>query len=91
MVDTNTDVALECEATTDHLETAHLTITWRRNGEEINFDSEPRFHINVNANTLMIVASEVEDSGEYTCVAENGVDSDDATAVLTVEGKGMQL
>ena len=86
VVRANTNIVFECEATTDPLEAAHLIITWRRNGEEINFDNEPRFRLNANDNTLTIMASEIDDSGVYTCVAENGVDSDEATAVLTVEG-----
>ena len=65
-----------------------MAITWRRDGEGIDFTNEPRFLHNPADNTLTIIASEVGDSGDYTCVADNGVDFDEVTATLTViDGK----
>ena len=88
VVDAGTDAVLECEATTDPMEAAHLTITWRRDGEEIHYEREPRISCDIMDNSLTIVACEEGDSGQYTCVADNGLDSDEFTAVLSVTGKG---
>ena len=87
-VDASTDVVFKCNATTDPREAVHLAITWKRDGDGIDFANEPRFLHNATDNTLMIIASEVGDSGNYACVADNGVDFDEVTATLTViDGK----
>ena len=87
-VDASTDVVFACEAITDCREISQLTITWTHNGEEIDFENEPSFQFNIRDNTLTILASEEEDSGDYTCVAHNGLDSHDVTAGLSVNGEG---
>ncbi len=33
---------------------------------------------------LVITSARLEDSGEYTCIADNGIDRDFVTATLTV-------
>ena len=85
----NTDVVFECQAFTDPREVAHLTIRWKRNGQLINFENESRFLYSDADNTLTIIQCEVNDSGNYTCVADNGLDSYKATAMLIVNSKGM--
>ena len=89
-VNATMDVVFECGATTDPLEAARLEIKWKRDGDEIDFKVQKRLRYNVNDHTLTIIGSEVTDSGEYTCVADNGLDSDEVTAQLTVKGKGAQ-
>ena len=81
-----TDVVFECDATTDPLEFARLKIQWYRDGRPIDFNKERRLRLNVNDNSLTIVESRVDDSGEYTCRADNGLDADEVTAQLTVKG-----
>ena len=82
-------VVFECQVITDPREAAHLTVTWRRNGEEIDFTNEPRFSMDSTDNSLTISGVQAGDLGLYTCVAENGIDSDEAVAVLNMEGKGL--
>ena len=88
-VNATIDVVLECGALTDARESAQLSIMWKRNGDRIDFETEPRFLHDATDDTLTIIASEVGDSGNYSCLAENGVDSDEVIIVLTVNGKDM--
>ena len=58
-----------------------------RDGKPIDYEREGRISKNTETNALHIKKATVDDSNRYTCVAENGLDSDEATASLTVKGK----
>jgi receptor-type tyrosine-protein phosphatase zeta len=80
-------VVLECEAITDPNEENHLTVEWKYKRESIDYDKDPRITRNKIDKSLRIVGITVEDTGEYTCVADNGLDSDEATATITVQDR----
>lgn len=71
-----------CNAVTDS--SLKLEINWLNNGEEINFDSEPRF-VKTNDYSLTITKTTELDSGTYTCVAKTELDEATAQATLTVQ------
>ncbi|XP_075216734.1 neuroglian isoform X1 [Lycorma delicatula] len=71
-----------CNAVTDP--SLKLTIDWLNNGQEINFDTEPRFVIS-NDFSLTITKTNELDSGTYTCVAKTELDKATAQATLTVQ------
>jgi receptor-type tyrosine-protein phosphatase zeta len=87
IVNASTDVSFRCSARTDLRELASLRITWKRDGREINLSEEPRLYFDLRDNTLKVIAAQPEDSGDYTCVAENGIDQDEATALLLVRDR----
>ena len=86
-MDARTDVVFKCNATTDYLEKDYLKYQWQKNGKVIDFEREGRLSMNVNEHTLIISQAQVSDSARYTCVADNGLDSDSITAELKVRGK----
>ena len=86
-VNATADVVFHCEAVTDPAEDSKLRIEWRRNGETIDYEREGRISKNMADNSLTIGSVAVGDSGEYTCIASNGLDSDEVTAQLVVKGK----
>ncbi len=88
IVNATTKVEFECGASTDQMEEAHLTITWLRDGEPIDFETEKSLRLIPSQNKLIITSAAVEDSGEYTCVASNGLDEERVTALLKVKGQG---
>lgn len=73
-----------CTAEKD--ESLQLYIDWKRNGELINFESEPRFFI-TNDHSLTITKTSELDSGDYTCVASTRLDEDSAHANLIVQDR----
>nr|CAB3264297.1 neogenin-like [Phallusia mammillata] len=59
-------------------------ISWRRNGDPIDFRSERRLFV-VGQGTLFILQTTISDHGQYTCTASNGVDAPKSkSASLTV-------
>ena len=82
------DVIFQCRASTDLREAEHLTYEWTRDGDEIDFENEPRFVFNATDHSLTIMGVEESDFGVYTCTADNGIDSDEAGASL--EGKSLR-
>ena len=89
-VNATADVVFHCEAVTDPAEDSKLRIEWRRNGETIDYEREGRISKNMADNSLTIGSVAVGDSGEYTCIASNGLDSDEVTAQLVVKGESVQ-
>lgn len=61
-----------------------LTIDWQRNGQIIDFESEPRF-VRTNDYSLTITKTTELDSGVYTCVASTRLDNATAQATLIVQ------
>ena len=86
-VNATVNVVFNCQASTDPAEESKLRIEWKRNGEPIDYEQEGRISKNMADNSLTISQVVVDDSGEYTCVASNGLDSDEVTAQLTVKGE----
>ncbi|XP_039276536.1 neuroglian isoform X2 [Nilaparvata lugens] len=73
-----------CTAVSDS--SLDLTISWLNNGNEIDFDSEPRF-VKSNDYSLTITKTNELDSGTYTCVARTELDQAQAQATLTVQDR----
>jgi neuronal cell adhesion molecule len=73
-----------CNAVSDP--SLKLTISWLNNGQQIDFEAEPRFVISTDYSLTITKTNEL-DSGSYTCVASSELDSEQASATLTVQGK----
>lgn len=61
-----------------------LQIKWLNDGEEIDFENEPRF-LRTNDNSLTISKTAELDSGVYICVASTDLDEARAQATLIVQ------
>ncbi|XP_026272122.1 neuroglian isoform X2 [Frankliniella occidentalis] len=71
-----------CNAVSDS--SLPLTIDWLNNGQNLDFDSEPRF-VRSSDFSLIITKTTELDSGSYTCLASTDLDEDRASATLTVQ------
>ncbi|KAF2895113.1 hypothetical protein ILUMI_11058 [Ignelater luminosus] len=60
-----------------------IQIVWLQNGKVIDFDSQPRFGM-IDGSTLVILQTQYDDAGTYTCKAKTSLDEDSAAAILTV-------
>jgi len=67
-----------------------LVINWLNNGQQIDFEAEPRFVISTDYSLTITKTNEL-DSGTYTCVASTDLDSEEASATLTVQGMSINL
>ena len=85
-VNISSDVTFRCNATTDSAEMSELKIEWFKNGQKLNKAQHAHILHNVHDNTLTIRKVRVEDSGNYTCRADNGIDGTQVTAKLIVKG-----
>ena len=63
-----------------------LRIIWLKDHKEI-LATVQRMFTNIQDNSLTISGTIVRDSGTYTCVATNGLDRFEASAMLMVKGK----
>ena len=61
-----------------------LQIKWLKDGELIDFETEPRF-VQSSDQSLTITKTTELDSGTYTCLAESELDSATASATLIVQ------
>ncbi|XP_041349453.1 neuroglian-like [Gigantopelta aegis] len=81
------DVSFHCEAVTDYREQANLIITWLKNNETIETESDVyRGRLAITHDALVLHDVVVGDRGMYTCVATSSIDSAKATAQLKVKG-----
>ena len=78
----NETVELECKGRGNPTP----TITWKKDGQPINFASNPRYLLQ-STGSLRISRAQKSDSGKYTCVATNRVGSKLANATLRVLSK----
>jgi hypothetical protein len=78
-----TTATFRCNAVSDV--SLPLTIEWLNDGEQIDFEAEPRF-VRSSDYSLTITKTTELDSGVYTCVARTDLDSAHAQATLTVQG-----
>lgn len=72
-----------CNANTDEL--LHLEMIWLNDGQQIDFENQPRFRMTDDYSLYISDTSEL-DSGEYTCIARTEIDEARAQATLTVQG-----
>ena len=83
------DVTFPCDVTTDPAEQSALKVEWSYRGEPVNVLQEGgRLAVNPLSRALTVRGARVEDTGAYTCRADNGVDRAENTATLIVRGKG---
>ncbi|GBM98114.1 Hemicentin-1, partial [Araneus ventricosus] len=68
----NKPVTLECPMSGNPLP----QIKWLKNGKEINLDEEPNIYIHSDGQRLSLMRAKNEDTGKYSCVAENDVGSE---------------
>lgn len=61
-----------------------LKVKWLKDGEQIDFDTEPRF-VQSSDQSLTITKTTELDSGTYTCLAESELDSARESATLIVQ------
>lgn len=80
------DAKFTCSGTTDPEEVQNLKIKWMKDNKEISSVVQ-RMFTNNQDNSLTISGTIVRDSGSYTCIATNGLDSSEASAMLTVKAK----
>lgn len=87
MVYEGVDAKFTCTATTDPEEVANMQIDWKKDGQIINYELAQRVFKNTMDNSLTISGTiSWGDTGKYTCMASNGLDSDEASAQLIVQG-----
>ncbi|MPC08425.1 Neuroglian [Portunus trituberculatus] len=71
-----------CNAVTDN--DLELSIEWQTDGENIDFEQEPRF-VQQSDFSLSITKTTELDSGKYTCLASTALDQVESTASLIVQ------
>ncbi|XP_059480515.1 neuroglian isoform X2 [Neocloeon triangulifer] len=71
-----------CNAVSDP--SLKMVINWLNNNQQIDFEAEPRFVISTDYSLTITKTNEL-DSGTYTCVAVTDLDSESASATLTVQ------
>lgn len=79
-VDREEDVTFTCIAMTDPREAVRYV--WKKNGKVIKDFSD--------SHVLHVQEADATHSGNYTCVANNGIDEDQRTIELRVKGMGFQ-
>lgn len=84
-VNAGTDAKFTCSGTTDPEEVENFKILWQKDGKDIT-TRDQRMTENRQDSSLTIGGTIQRDSGTYTCIATNGLDSHSASAVLTVRG-----
>ncbi|XP_052211917.1 neuroglian-like isoform X2 [Dreissena polymorpha] len=70
-----------CGAKTDPNEIKNLRISWLKDGNPIKFNSRLKMFENYG---LRIESTTAEDTGNYTCLATNGLDSDQKSASVEI-------
>ena len=83
----DTEAKLTCTATTDPEEEVALRIDWRKDNQPIDYEIAQRVFKNQMDNSLTISGLYILDTGKYTCVASNGIDTDERSAQLVVQGE----
>ena len=87
MVVIGTEAKFTCTAMTDPEEAKNLRIDWKKDDELIDYKLAQRVFKNYMDNSLTISGLYTLDTGKYTCVASNGLDTSEASAQLVVQGK----
>ena len=82
-----TEAKFTCTATTAPEEVANLRIEWKKDGQIIDYNLAQRVFKNNMDNSLTISGTINLDTAKYSCMATNGLDSDESSAQLIVQGK----
>ncbi|KAH3827857.1 hypothetical protein DPMN_129800 [Dreissena polymorpha] len=80
------DAKFTCSGSTDFDEARNMVVTWEKDDKPVA-TNENRMTQNFQDNSLTISGTIVRDSGRYTCVISNGLDTDRAFAFLTVKAR----
>jgi len=91
MIPEGMEAKFTCTGTTDPDEVENLKITWKKDNQTINYELAQRVFENAIDNSLTISGSIYLDTGKYTCVASNGLDSSEASAQLIVQGRSSSI
>jgi neuronal cell adhesion protein len=86
MVYENSEAKFTCTATTDPDEISNLKVEWLKDGQLLDYAVVQRVFKNDLDNSLTISGTIPLDTGAYTCMASNGLDSDSWDAQLLVQG-----
>lgn len=82
-VDREDNVKFTCIAMTDPRET--VKYVWKKNGKVIQDFSDPHVRCEKDCSVLHVQEADATHSGNYTCVANNGIDQDQRTIELRVK------
>ena len=88
-VESGTEAKFTCTAMTDPEEAKNLVIDWKKDDGLIDYEVAQRVFKNYMDNSLTISGLYTLDTGKYTCVASNGLDTAEASAQLVVQGKNL--
>lgn len=91
MIPEGMEAKFTCTGTTDPDEVENLQITWKKDNQTINYELAQRVFQNAIDNSVTISGSIYLDTGKYTCVASNGLDSSEASAQLIVQGESFNI
>lgn len=83
----NEPLRLECQVDED----TGVTVTWSRDGKKVHQSMECKLSFEDKVAVLEIPKSKLKDSGKYTCTATNEAGSSMFEAVVTVQGKILEL
>ena len=86
-----TEAKFTCTATTDPEEVDNLRIIWKKDDEEIDYRLAGRVSQIIMDNSLTISGAIYLDTGKYTCTATNGIDTDERSANLIVQGYHLKI
>ncbi|XP_036370266.1 hemicentin-1-like isoform X2 [Octopus sinensis] len=85
------DAQFMCGATTDSIEVNNPHIIWRKDTEVIDINEDINEVIQNSKTSLLIIRNVTRnDAGRYMCLAINGLDIVNASALLTVKDGGTQ-
>ena len=82
----NSEAKFTCIATTDPEELVNLKIDWLKDGQLLDYALVQHMFKNNFDNSLIISSTIPLDTGIYTCIVSNGLDSDSWDAQLLVQG-----
>jgi len=83
------DFELRCLATTDAIEMPLLRVEWLKDASPVNRVSVEHRRMHGIESFLKIKKAKIDDTGNYTCLAGNGIDSDNQSAQVVVAGNGL--
>lgn len=83
----NDPLRLECQVDED----TGVTVTWTRNGKKVHQSMESKLSFEDKVAVLEIPKSKLKDSGKYVCTATNEAGSSTCEAVVTVQGKILEM
>lgn len=83
----NDPLRLECQVDED----TGVTVTWTRDGKKVHQSMESKLSFEDKVAVLEIPKSKLKDSGKYVCTATNEAGSSSYEAVVTVQGKILEM